>query len=53
MATRKLQVNCVPNELLRTAKMQAYSEDKTLRAWIIEALKDKLKRSDPSRRWQE
>jgi predicted HicB family RNase H-like nuclease len=50
MKTKKLQVNDVPTELFRTAKLQAISEDKSLRLWIIEAVKEKLKRSDPSRR---
>jgi hypothetical protein len=49
--THLLQVENVPPALLKEAKLQAMSEDKTVRMWFIEALQEKLKRSDPNRRF--
>ena len=40
-----LNVRIVPEELIRKAKSSAALQGKTLREWIIEAIKEKLRRS--------
>lgn len=46
-----LLVEDVPKELMRQVKLQAASEDRTMKKWIIEALKEKLRKSDKTRVW--
>jgi predicted HicB family RNase H-like nuclease len=40
-----LNVRVVPEELIRKAKSAAALQGKTLREWIIEAIREKLKRT--------
>jgi predicted HicB family RNase H-like nuclease len=43
--TTALNVRVVPEELIRKAKSVAALEGKTLREWIIEAIREKLRRT--------
>jgi hypothetical protein len=40
----------IPEELANELKLQATSEDKSIKKWVVEAIQEKLKVSDPSRR---
>lgn len=40
-----MNVRVVPEELIRKAKSAAALQGKTLREWIIEAIREKLKRT--------
>jgi hypothetical protein len=40
----------VSDDLARDVKLQATSEDKSIKQWVVEAIQVKLKTSDPSRR---
>lgn len=46
----KLEIPNFPANLKREVKLQAVSEDKSVKQWVIEALTYKLKVSDKSRR---
>jgi hypothetical protein len=46
-----LKVGRLPKHLHRDIRLQAISEDKTLKQWVIEALEEKLKHSDMTRRF--
>jgi predicted HicB family RNase H-like nuclease len=48
-----LEIKKFPDKLHEEMKQQAQSEDRTLKAWVTRALKEALRRSDKSRRWQE
>ena len=48
---KSLLVEDVPKELVRQVKLQAVAEDRTMKEWIMEALKEKLRRSDKTRVW--
>ena len=48
---RQLNIRQIPDQVYKEAKQQAISEDKPLYQWVIDALRNELKRCDPSRRW--
>lgn len=47
----KLELKDFPDKLHTEIRAQAQSEDRTLKAWVIRALKEKIAKSDKSRRF--
>jgi hypothetical protein len=49
----RLDIPNFPEQLLKEIKLQAVSEDRTIKKWVERAIKEKLSKSDKSRRWEE